>query len=104
MLPGLYGLHGAAATWFTWLMVGQAAAFPFRLLAATAEGRHKAADRFGVVLRLRLLQEFGIALPVFLAGLLTDNAALAWSGIALGCAVNYWLLHTAVTGRNRVTP
>ncbi|MEU4727084.1 hypothetical protein [Streptomyces sp. NPDC023588] len=48
-----------------------------------------------MVLRLRLLQEFGIALPVFLAGLLTDNAALAWSGIALGCAVNYWLLLTA---------
>ncbi|WP_328763024.1 MULTISPECIES: MATE family efflux transporter [unclassified Streptomyces] len=99
VLPWLYGLHGPAATWFTWLMVGQAAAFPFRLLAATAEGRHKAADRFGVVLRLRLLQEFGIALPVFLAGLLTDNGALAWSGIALGCAVNYWLLQAAAPRR-----
>ncbi|MFF4326869.1 polysaccharide biosynthesis C-terminal domain-containing protein [Streptomyces sp. NPDC001591] len=92
VLPGFYGLHGSAATWFSWLMAAQAAAFPFRLLAATAEGRHKAADRFGVVLRLRLIQEFGIALPVFLAGLLTDNAALAWSGIVLGCAVNYRLL------------
>ncbi|MFB7169890.1 MATE family efflux transporter [Streptomyces sp. NPDC056254] len=101
VLPGLYGLHGPAATWFTWLMAGQAAAFPFRLLAATAEGRHKAADRFGVVLRLRLLQEFAISLPVFLVGLLTDNAPLAWSGIALGCAVNYWLLHTA--GPHRVS-
>ncbi|MEU3313106.1 MATE family efflux transporter [Streptomyces sp. NPDC006662] len=92
VLPGFYGLHGSAATWFSWLMAAQAAAFPFRLLAATVEGRHKAADRFGVVLRLRLVQEFGIALPVFLAGLLTDNAALAWSGIVLGCAVNYRLL------------
>ncbi|MER7850197.1 MATE family efflux transporter [Kitasatospora sp. NPDC096077] len=99
VLPGFYGLHGTAATWFTWLMVAQAAALPLRLLAATAEGRHKAADRFGVVLRLRLLQEFGIALPVFLAGLLTDNAVLAWSGIVLGCAVNYRLLRAPAPRR-----
>ncbi|MDH6577448.1 MATE family efflux transporter [Kitasatospora sp. MAP5-34] len=99
VLPGFYGLHGAAATWFTWLMVAQATALPLRLLAATAEGRHKAADRFGVVLRLRLLQELGIALPVFLAGLLTDNAVLAWSGIVLGCAVNYRLLQAPAPRR-----
>ncbi|MFE1416583.1 MATE family efflux transporter [Streptomyces sp. NPDC058746] len=104
VLPGLYDLHGTAATWFTWLMAAQAVAFPFRLLAATAEGRHKAADRFGVVLRLRLLQEFGIALPLFLVGLLTDNGALAWSGIALGCAVNYWLLQVRCPTRLPATP
>ncbi|MFF4366390.1 MATE family efflux transporter [Streptomyces sp. NPDC001594] len=101
VLPGFYGLHGSAATWFTWLMAAQAAAFPLRLLAATAEGRHKAAARFGVVLRLRLLQEFGIALPVFAAGLLTDNAALAWSGLVAGAAVNAWLLRGGGTAPGR---
>ncbi|MFD0379710.1 MATE family efflux transporter [Streptomyces sp. NPDC059525] len=101
VLPGFYGLHGTAATWFTWLMAAQAAAFPFRLLAATAEGRHKAADRFGVVLRLRLLQEFGIALPLFATGLLTDNAAVAWSGLVAGAAVNYWLLRGGGTAPGR---
>lgn len=104
--PGawLYGLRGEAAHWLGALIACQAVALPFRVLAAVSEGRHKAAGRFGTVLRGRLVQEFALALPLFLVGLLLDSAVLACSGVALGCAVNEWLLHRSLPEREPPVP